>query len=163
NESERMMELLIAVAALALLVGACLLVLRPFISAALWAAILSFTTWPMFLRLDAALAGKRSPAALVATLALATIIAAPIVILGATLASNISALMIAAQRLAHQGSPKLPKWVFDIPLIGSQFANHWNQFSESSTAHIAAIAKWLPAAEDFVLGSGRAVSNGVFQ
>ena len=29
----------------------CLLVLRPFISAALWAVILCFTTWPLFLRL----------------------------------------------------------------------------------------------------------------
>jgi predicted PurR-regulated permease PerM len=125
-------ELLIGVAALASLVAGCLLVLRPFLSAALWAAILCFTTWPMFLRLDATFAGKRSLAALVATLTLAAIIAAPIVILGATLAGNISALTIAAQRLAHQGPPRLP--VADIPLVGSQFVNHWNQLSENSTA-----------------------------
>ena len=45
-------ELWIAGAAAILLGTLCLLVLRPFISAALWAVILCFTTWPMFLRLE---------------------------------------------------------------------------------------------------------------
>ena len=75
TESEQSLELWIGLAAVALLVAGCLLILRPFMSAALWAAILCFTTWPMFLRLDAALGGRRSLAALVATLALAAIIA----------------------------------------------------------------------------------------
>lgn len=163
TESERSIELWIGVAAVALLVAGCLLILRPFISAALWAAILCFTTWPIFLRLDAALGGRRSLAALIATLALAAIIAAPVVILAETLASNISAMTSAAQRLAHQGPRKLPDWIANIPLVGSQFAQHWNELSESSSARIAALAKWLPAAKEFVLGSGRAVGNGIFQ
>lgn len=163
TESGRTIELWAGVAAAALLGAGCLLILRPFISAALWAAILCFTTWPMFLRLDAALGGRRALGAFIATLALAAIIAAPVVILGATLASNISALTSAAQRLAHQGPPKLPGWVADIPLVGSQFASHWNELSESSSARIAALVKWLPAAKEFVLGSGRAVGKGIFQ
>ncbi len=163
NGSERSIELWIGVAAVTLLVAGCLLILSPFISAALWAAILCFTTWPMFLRLDAALGARRSLAALIATLAIAAIIAVPVVILGATLASNISALISAAQRLADQGPPKLPEWIAEIPLVGSQFANHWNQLSESSSARIAALMKWLPAAKEFVLGSGRAVGKGIFQ
>src|SRR6185437_3753843 len=163
NESERGIELWIGVAAVALLLAGCLLILRPFISAALWAAILCFTTWPIFLRLDAALGGRRSLAALIATLALAAIIAVPLVILGTTLASNISAMTTAAQRLAREGPPKLPEWIADIPLVGSQFANHWKELSESSSARIAALAKWLPAVKDFVLGSGRAVGKGIFE
>jgi predicted PurR-regulated permease PerM len=39
---------LIGVAALALLLAGCFLVLRPFLSALLWAAILAFTTWPAY-------------------------------------------------------------------------------------------------------------------
>ena len=84
TESGRTIELWAGVAAAALLGAGCLLILRPFISAALWAAILCFTTWPMFLRLDAALGGRRALGAFIATLALAAIIAAPVVILGAT-------------------------------------------------------------------------------
>jgi len=57
-------------AAVAILAGACLLILRPFISAALWAAILCFTTWPLFTRLTAELGGRRTLAAALATLLL---------------------------------------------------------------------------------------------
>jgi predicted PurR-regulated permease PerM len=163
TESEQSLEIWIGLAAVALLVAGCLLILRPFMSAALWAAILCFTTWPVFLRLDAALGGRRSLAALIATLALAAIIAAPVVILATTLANNISALTSAAQRLAHQGPLKLPTWVADLPLIGSQLANHWNELSESSSARIAELMKWLPTVTDFVLGGSLAVGSGIFQ
>jgi predicted PurR-regulated permease PerM len=111
TESDRNIALWVGVAAVALLVYGCLLILRPFISAALWAAILCFTTWPMFLRLEAMLGGRRSLCALIATLILAAIIAAPVVILAATLASDISALIEASHKLAHQGPPHLPVWV----------------------------------------------------
>ena len=163
TESDRGIELWIGVAAVAMPVFACLLVLRPFISAGLWAAILCFTTWPMFLRLDRALGGRRTLGALVATLILAAVIVAPVVILGVTLASNISALSSAAQRLAREGPPPLPAWIANMPLIGSQLAGYWKELSESSSMRIAALMKWLPAAKDFVLGSGRAVGEGIFQ
>jgi len=68
----------------------CVLVLRPFISAALWAVILCFTTWPLFLGLEGLLGRRRTLSALIATLLLATIIVVPVVILGATLADNVS-------------------------------------------------------------------------
>ena len=65
-----------AVVVLALL---CLLVLRPFISEALWAVVLCFTTWPMFLRLEDLLGGRRTLSALTATLFLAAVIVVPVV------------------------------------------------------------------------------------
>jgi predicted PurR-regulated permease PerM len=163
TESDRNIALWVGVAAVALLVYGCLLILRPFISAALWAAILCFTTWPMFVRLEAMLGGRRSLCALIATLILAAIIAAPVVILAATLASDISALIEASHKLAHQGPPHLPVWVSNIPWVGGQLASHWNKLSENSSARIEALMKWLPTAERFVLGSGRAVGGGIFQ
>ena len=39
---------MIGITALAALAAACLLVLRPFMSALLWAVILVFSTWPVF-------------------------------------------------------------------------------------------------------------------
>ena len=163
TESERNIELWMGVAAIALLVFSCLPILRPFISAGLWAAILCFTTWPMFLRLEAVLGGRRSLCALIATLIFAAIIAAPAVILAATLASDISALIGASHKLIRQDPPHLPAWVANIPLVGGQLASHWNKLSENSSARIEALMKWLPTAERFVLGSGRAVGEGIFQ
>ena len=52
------LELWIGGAAALVLGLLCLLVLRPFISAVLWAGILCFTTWPLFLRLENLLGGR---------------------------------------------------------------------------------------------------------
>src|SRR6266481_7955828 len=98
-------ELWIGGTAVVLLGLGCLLVLRPFVSAALWALILCFTTWPLFLRLEDLLGGRRTLSALVATLSLAAVIVVPVAILGATLADNVSSLIAAGQRLIQQGPP----------------------------------------------------------
>src|ERR1700751_3250826 len=94
GEAQRVVkvQLWVVGATVALLATGCLLILRPFISAALWAAILCFTTWPLFLRLEQIVGGRRGLAALIATLALAATIAAPFVILGSTLASHMAEL-----------------------------------------------------------------------
>ena len=59
-------------ALLALLVTGCVLVLMPFLSPILWAAILVFTTWPAFRMVEERLGHRTIPAALVMTLGLAT-------------------------------------------------------------------------------------------
>ena len=119
-------ELWIGGAAVVVLGFLCLLVLRPFITASLWAVILCFTTWPMFLRLEQLLGGRRTLSALIATLLLGAIIVVPVAILGATLADNVSSLISASQKLIHEGPPSPPDWVASIPLIGSHIADYWN-------------------------------------
>lgn len=86
----------------------CVLILRPFISAMLWALILCFTTWPLFLKLEQFLGGRRTLSALIATLFLATVIALPVAILGATLAENVSSLFSASQKLIREGPQVRP-------------------------------------------------------
>ena len=50
-------------AALALLILGCFVVLRPFIPALLWAGILCYSTWPFFLWLARRVGGRRNVAA----------------------------------------------------------------------------------------------------
>jgi predicted PurR-regulated permease PerM len=149
-----------AVIALGLL---CLLVLRPFISAALWALILCFTTWPLFLRLEDLVGGRRTLSAMIATLFLAAVIVVPVAILGATLADNVSALISASQKLIHQGPPSPPEWVASIPVIGSHVADYWNYLDESSSVRLQELTRLLPAAKTIVLRGGRALAEGIFQ
>jgi predicted PurR-regulated permease PerM len=141
----------------------CLLVLRPFISAALWAVILCFTTWPLFLSLETLLGGRRALSALIATLLLAAIIVVPVAILGATLADNVSSLIAAGQKLIRQGPPSPPDWVASIPLIGSHIADYWNYLNESSAVRLQELARLLPAAKTIVLWGGPALAAGIFQ
>jgi predicted PurR-regulated permease PerM len=157
------LELWIGGAAVVLLGLLCLLVLRPFISAALWAAILCFTTWPLFHKLENLLGGRRTLSALIATLLLAAIIVVPVVILGATLADNVSALISASQKLIQEGPPKPPDWVANIPLIGGKVADYWNYLNEGSSVRLHELARLLPAAKKIGTWGGRALAQGIFQ
>jgi len=162
-ETRARIEPWIGVAAVALLGFGCILILLPFISAALWAAILCFTTWPLFVRLKVALGGRRTLAATLATLLLSAIIVTPIAILVSKLSGNVSEIIAASQRLIHEGPPAPPAWVASIPLFGGHLASWWTLMSESNSDRLAEVAKWLPAAQKVVLGSGRALAAGVFQ
>ncbi|MGD0116870.1 MAG: AI-2E family transporter [Candidatus Binatus sp.] len=141
----------------------CLLVLRPFISAALWAVVLCFTTWPMFLRLEEMLGGRRTLSSLIATLFLAAIIILPVAILGATLADNVSGLVSASQRLIEEGPPNPPDWVASVPLVGSHIADYWNYLDQSSSIRLHELARLLPAAKSIVVWGGAALAEGIFQ
>lgn len=156
-------QLWVVGAAVALLAVGCLLILRPFISAALWAAILCFSTWPLFLRLEQVVGGRRGLAALIATLALAATIAAPFVILGSTLASNLADLTAAAQKIFEAGPPAPPLWVGTIPLVGSRLRDYWLTLTESSAARLEELAKLLPTVRDFAVDGGKLLGNGIFQ
>jgi predicted PurR-regulated permease PerM len=156
-------ELWIGGAAVVVLGFLCLLVLRPFVSAALWAVILCFTTWPMFLRLEQLLGGRRTLSALIATLLLGAIIIVPVAILGATLADNVSSLISASQKLIHEGPPSPPDWVASTPLIGSRIADYWNYLNESSSVRLQELARLLPAAKTIVIWGGGALAAGIFE
>ncbi len=151
------------VVAVALLSVVCILILRPFISAALWAVILCFTTWPLFLSLDGALGGRRSLAALIATLILFMTIAAPVVVLGMTLASNVADLAAAAQRLIYEGPPSPPAWLAGIPMVGPRIADYWKVLNGGTAERLAELAKLLPVAKRVALDAGRTLGSGIFQ
>jgi predicted PurR-regulated permease PerM len=163
GETRTRIEVWIGLAAAILLGIGCLLILLPFISAALWAAILCFSTWPLFVRLKDTLGERKTLAALIATVILSAIIIAPVAFLVSRLSTNIDEIVAASQKLFRQGPPAPPAWVASIPLIGDRLQSYWTLMNESSTARLAEIAKWLPAARDLVLGGGKALATGVFQ
>jgi predicted PurR-regulated permease PerM len=153
----------IGAAAGALLLLACLLILRPFISAALWAAILCFSTWPAFLKLQRAVGGRKSLAAFIAILTLAAIIVVPFAILAVTAAGNVADLFAAAQKLIRAGAPSLPDWLTGMPFVGRRLNDYWNGLVQSHAVRAEELAKWLPLAKRFALRVARMVGNGVFQ
>ena len=59
-ERQRLIELLFAAAAVSFLVVGCFLVLRPFLSALMWAVILCYASWPFYRWLVRKLGGRRS-------------------------------------------------------------------------------------------------------
>jgi predicted PurR-regulated permease PerM len=102
---------------LALAVG-CLLVLRPFLSALLWAAILVYSTWPAyrFLRERGKLSAGWAAGAMV--LAEFLLIGLPLVFATPTRREDIEGLRSAVEALLTQGMPGLGDWLGRVPLIG---------------------------------------------
>ena len=67
---------------LAVLVIGVFLVLQPFISAIVWAAVLAATTWPVFAWLRRRLAGRSGLAATLATLLILLVVVTPFLVVG---------------------------------------------------------------------------------
>ncbi len=143
-------EAVAAIVAMTLLAVGCLVVLRPFVSAILWATVLSYTTWPLLLRLERWMGGRRVLAALVMTTLIALVMVLPFVVAGVTLAENVSRLE-ELFRILQGGLPlTAPRWVGGLPWIGPAAERAWPGFAQdtgwiSNTLKTAGLGagKWL--------------------
>ncbi|MBX6374806.1 MAG: AI-2E family transporter [Acetobacteraceae bacterium] len=110
-------------ALLALGIG-CLLVLRPFLSALLWAAILAYSTWPAYrlirdrLRLSPGFAAGLMVAAEMLVVGLPIVFAAP------TSGEEVERLRAQVERLLTVGMPGLGDWLGGLPYVGN-FLRDW--------------------------------------
>jgi predicted PurR-regulated permease PerM len=125
-------EAVAALMAVALLVLGCLVVLRPFVSAILWATVLTYTTWPLLLRMDRLCRGRRSLAAFVMTSLIALVMVLPFAIVGITLGENLSQLEELFHYLQGGLPPELPAWAQQLPWIGPFAERTWPGFAQDS-------------------------------
>lgn len=117
---------------LALAIGA-FVVLRPFLTSLLWAAVLAYLTWPIYRRLRA---GTRRPraAALTMTAAVVLCVALPVAALLVTLASEGPALV-----------QDLREWIeHDAPLVGDPWLERAQELArERGLAEAPSLGPWL--------------------
>jgi len=121
-----------AVAVLVLLVIGSFVVIRPFLSALCWAAVLCFCLWPMQRKLVTLLNGRRTLAALITTLTVTLILVAPFVIIGFSIADDARALAQAAQKWIEAGPPPPPKWFDRVPIVGGRAKVYWQEFASDA-------------------------------
>lgn len=122
------------VVVLGLLVVGCFLVLQPFLSALMWAAILCLSSWPVYTRLLTVLRGRRTLAALLMSLGTVLILLAPFVGIGASLADDVRNFTVAAQRYFDAPPSDPPAWVGRLPLVGSRAADAWRNVASNSAS-----------------------------
>src|SRR5262249_14919306 len=87
------LERLLGLSVLALLAIASYIILRPFISALLWAVIITYSTSGLYGRLQHWLNGRRSLAAILSTLLVGALIIFPFVLVSATLTERAASLI----------------------------------------------------------------------
>ncbi len=150
NTPQNKLEQNLARGILVLLFVGCVVVLWPFCTALLWAAILSFTTWPLYGRLLKVLRGRRTLAAAFLCLAMILAIVLPIGIVGLNLGDNVAELKTATHRWLSDGPPAAPGWLAKVPLVGKTATESWNslagdtaKLTEKAKALIEPVGAWL--------------------
>jgi len=148
---------------LALLLGGCLLVLLPFVSALLWGTVLSVSSWPVYNRLVKLLRGRNNLAALLLALAMICVILMPLVIVGTTLGENVKDLRDATQRWVDAGPPPPPEWLAKVPGVGRQATEYWQRLAADSSMLVDAGKRLLEPFSKWLLSAGLGLGRGLFE
>ena len=156
-------EQVIAISLLILLLIGSYLVMQPFISALLWAALLCYATWPLFSRLNTRLKNRRNTAALLLCIALTAVVIAPLTLVAISLAENVNKLNGILHTVLAQGLPLPPDWVATLPLVGDSIHSAWISAASDTASLLEPLKRNLPELSKWLLGRGVALGNGVLQ
>lgn len=159
----QMFDQLLALGALLLLVVGSFLVLQPFVTALLWAVLLCYATWPIFVYLDHRFKQRRTFAALTLCLLIAAVVVGPFVLVGASFAENVDRLNAMLQRLMTQGISPPPAWVLSVPLVGEKLEALWLSAAMDFRGTLEPLREYLPAASKWLLAHSASLLNGVMQ
>ena len=106
-------------------------------------------TWPLLLRAQAWLGGKRSLAVALMTLILLLILVVPLYFGGTTIADHAEQIADWSQSVATLTVPQPPAWVEGVPLVGTWLAGSWQQLAAAGPEEWS--ARLAPYAQKFVL------------
>jgi len=160
---EKRVEQIAQIAAIALLVVGCLLVLQPFVTALLFAAIVCFSTWPIYRKIERVVGGRRWIAALIMSLLLIVVVVLPVALLALTLADSIGPALDWVRDALASGLPAPPDWLKDIPLLGDGIDASWRELTASKAKLAEAIKNLIQPAQQGVLKIGLVLGEGVIQ
>ncbi len=121
------------------LIAGCLAVLEPFIAAIAWAAILTFTTWPIYCWLRARMRLPRAVAALLMIIMTALLILLPLTLIAENGLQNAANLRRMINEVLIFGLPTAPPWVASIPVFGTTVTDVWNHWSADLESLLAAV------------------------
>jgi predicted PurR-regulated permease PerM len=143
------------------LIAGCLAVLSPFIAAIAWAAILTFTTWPIYLWLRTRLHLHRVPAALLMVFMTAFVILLPLSLIAESGLANAANIRRMINEVLIFGLPAAPPWVGGVPVFGSTISDLWNHWSADLESLLAAVHPYLGMVAKEGLLLLVAITNGV--
>ncbi|WP_318366930.1 AI-2E family transporter YdiK [Enterobacter sp.] len=144
-------QLMLSVLFLAIMIIACLWIIQPFVLGFAWAGTIVIATWPLFLRLQRLLFGRRSLAVLVMTLLLILLFVIPISMLVNSLVDGSGPVIHAIT----SGDMTLPDfaWLNDVPLVGEKLYTGWhNLLDMGGSAIMAKVRPYVGATTTWFVG-----------
>ncbi len=140
----------------------CGLVLAPFFSAVLWAAILVYTTWPVFFWIRHNLRLPQSLAALVMVLLSALVIVLPLGLAIPGGAADVKALRVSLEAWMA-AIPPAPHWLYAVPLAGGVLTDTWNAWAADLSSMTAFFTPYLGTFAERGLSLLLSVAGGLVQ
>ncbi len=144
-------QILLSVLFLSLMIVACLWIVQPFVLGFAWAATIVIATWPVLIKLQRLLFGRRSLAVLVMTLLLFLLFVIPIALLVNSLVDGSTPLVHAVT----SGNLTLPDldWLNSIPLIGAKLYSGWHSLLDmGGTAIMAKVRPYIGTTTTWFVG-----------
>jgi predicted PurR-regulated permease PerM len=152
---------MLALAALALIIVGCFLVLQPFVTALLWAVVLTVTLWPLHTQLEARM--RPTFAALVMVLIIMLVVVAPFAIVFTQIADNSARVAAWARAFFEGGPPAPPAWLANLPLVGARLADTWASFTVDTADLLSELREFIEPAQRMLFASGALVLGGLVQ
>ncbi|NLC71213.1 MAG: AI-2E family transporter YdiK [Desulfuromonadaceae bacterium] len=141
----------LAILFICLLIITSLWILRPFLPALIWATMIVVATWPLMLKVQERLRGKRSLAVLVMTLAMMVVFIIPFALAIGTILENADQIVGWAKAMVHFSLPPPPAWLENLPMLGSYLSKIWAQlaampaeeFGGRLSPHLGRVLTWF--------------------
>ncbi len=162
GKGRNLFDTLLPTILIALLALGCFAVLRPFLTAVLWAAILAYSTWPAYRNLHSVF-GSRGWAAAAMSVLVAAVIIVPAVVVGSKLVENSAPVIASVQNLFNEGLPTLPAWIGDIPIIGPQLAKYLAEHAIDSSTVARELRELLGPAQRLIIDAARTIASGLLE
>ena len=133
------------------LLGLSVWVLQPFLGASLWAATLVVATWPLYLRLRAAVGDRRNFASFLMAFGLLLLLVVPLFAAVDTLVSHRGMAMGWWKKVLAEGLPPAPTWLATVPWSGEALVESYSELAAAGTdglthrltPHAGSIGRWL--------------------
>ena len=135
-QSRDVPQVMLSVLFLALMIVACLWIVQPFILGFAWAGTVVIATWPVLIRVQRILFGRRSLAVLAMTIMLTLLFIIPVALLVNSLVDT-SGPVIGAITSGEITPPDL-EWLTSIPLIGDGMYSGWHSLLDMGGSAILA-------------------------
>jgi predicted PurR-regulated permease PerM len=160
---DRQLERAAQLAALLVLVVGCFVILRPFITGILFAAVICSSTWPLFLHLRRLVRGDATVAALLMSMALVVLMVVPVALLAGSLAGSVGAVVDWIKARIEAGPLLLPRWLVELPLVGAPLDEYWQRLAGSRDELLALVRRMIEPARAVLVASGAILAQGLAQ
>lgn len=108
-----------------LILAGAFAVLKPFLLAIIWAAIIAIASWPLYLNIEQRCRGRRGIASVLTTALVCLLLVGPMVLLIVFVTQDIASVASYLVKVDSNGAPA-PEWLGRTPWFGAYLLERWN-------------------------------------